>query len=309
MVKRWTNGRGPSYPKLDVNEVVAANYYPVNSIIAATDSHAGVELAVLTDVTQGGASLANGELELMVHRRLQHDDARGVQEPLNETMCGCNDIGAAPGSMGAHGHEGDGGCECAGLTVRGRHWIVFDTVDAVHEQRRQLTELLQFPATLTFADGKLSTEQPSYSAVAKQLPANVKLMTVTSNYADISGGDVMIRLAHLYSIGEHKTLSQPATVSLTDIFSKADLKVVSARAMSLTGNQGIEEMDANRIDWNTTDVTNGAVTAEITANGQPLTTRAKFDPKDPKLQVQLRPMEVRTFLVKLASKDVQVSVL
>ena len=40
------------------------------------------------------------------------------QEPLNETMCGCNDIGAAPGDMGAHGREGDGGCECAGLAVR-----------------------------------------------------------------------------------------------------------------------------------------------------------------------------------------------
>ena len=46
-------------------------------------------------------------------------------------MCGCNDIGAAPGSMGAHGHEGDGGCECAGLTMRGRHWLLFDTVDNV----------------------------------------------------------------------------------------------------------------------------------------------------------------------------------
>ncbi|KAH8073785.1 hypothetical protein JL720_10856 [Aureococcus anophagefferens] len=52
------------------------------------------------------------------------DDNRGVQEPLNETMCGCNDVGAAPGSMGAHGHEGDGGCDCEGLTVRGVNYVV-----------------------------------------------------------------------------------------------------------------------------------------------------------------------------------------
>ena len=69
------------------------------------------ELAVLTDVTQGGASIQDGALEFMVHRRVQDDDSRGVQEPLNETMCGCNDIGADPGKMGAHGREGDGGCE------------------------------------------------------------------------------------------------------------------------------------------------------------------------------------------------------
>jgi alpha-mannosidase len=30
----------------------------------------------------------------MVHRRLQRDDARGVMEPLDETMCGCRDHGA-----------------------------------------------------------------------------------------------------------------------------------------------------------------------------------------------------------------------
>ena len=39
------------------------------------------ELAVLTDVTQGGSSLQDGALEFMVHRRLQADDNRGVQEP------------------------------------------------------------------------------------------------------------------------------------------------------------------------------------------------------------------------------------
>merc|ERR1719473_2206172 len=108
------------------------------------------ELVVLTDVSQGGSSMRDGGLELMVHRRVQVDDSRGVQEPLNETMCGCNDINAAPGQMGQHGHEGDGGCECAGLTVRGRHWIVLDTVEKAHELRRQAVEQLSFPATLAF---------------------------------------------------------------------------------------------------------------------------------------------------------------
>ena len=39
------------------------------------------ELAVVTDVTMGGTSMNNGELEVMVHRRCQKDDSRGVQEP------------------------------------------------------------------------------------------------------------------------------------------------------------------------------------------------------------------------------------
>merc|ERR1711998_754062 len=121
-------------------------------------------------------------VEFMVHRRIQEDDSRGVQEPLNETMCGCNDINAAPGQMGAHGQEGDGGCECAGLTVRGRHWLMLDQIEKAHEVRRVLQEELTFPATLAFAAIDMKTSAPTFSAIKTALPKNVKLMTVTNNY-------------------------------------------------------------------------------------------------------------------------------
>merc|ERR1711990_354398 len=129
---------------------------------------------VLSDVSQGGASLADGELELMVHRRVQDDDSRGVQEPLNETMCGCGDINAAPGQMGFHGHEGDGGCVCAGLTMRGKHWLVFGKTQDVNAYRRQASERLNFPATLAFTKEKLAPKTPTASMLTDALPANVK---------------------------------------------------------------------------------------------------------------------------------------
>jgi hypothetical protein len=55
----------------------------VNAIAYLRDSSS--QFTVLTDRSQGGASLANGALEIMVHRRILKDDARGVGEPLNET--------------------------------------------------------------------------------------------------------------------------------------------------------------------------------------------------------------------------------
>ena len=64
-----------------------------------------MELTVLTDRAQGGASLASGEMEVMLHRRTLFDDQRGVAEPLNETMQGCTN------------------CPSAGLIARGRHWL------------------------------------------------------------------------------------------------------------------------------------------------------------------------------------------
>merc|ERR1711977_497848 len=174
-VKRVYNKRGPTYPSVyNISEPVAGNYYPVNALISLDDG--AMELAVLTDVSQGGASLKDGQIELMVHRRIQDDDSRGVQEPLNETMCGCNDIGAAPGNMGAHGHEGDGGCDCAGLTMRGRHWLVFDSIEKAHATRRVLQEELNFPATVSFSKAGIKPAQ--FSALQSELPPNVKLVTL-----------------------------------------------------------------------------------------------------------------------------------
>eukprot|EP01052_Picozoa_sp_SAG31_P062690 SAG31_NODE_21662_length_544_cov_0.480899_1_plen_134_part_01 len=134
----------------------------MNSLISLDDGTD--EMAVATDVTMGGSSMADGQLEIMVHRRCQHDDHRGVQEPLNETMCGCNDIGAAPHNMGAHGHEGDGGCLCQGLTMRGVAYLILDKLDNAHATRRQLVEKLNFPPTLAFAKTE-AIATPQMSAI------------------------------------------------------------------------------------------------------------------------------------------------
>lgn len=74
MLKRKRNFRETW--KLNLKEPVAGNYYPVNTKIAIEDgTH---RLAVLTDRAQGGSSIFDGTVELMVHRRLLHDDAFGV---------------------------------------------------------------------------------------------------------------------------------------------------------------------------------------------------------------------------------------
>ena len=142
-------------------------------------------------------------------------------------MCGCNDIGAKPGQMGAHGHEGDGGCTCAGLTMRGSHLLIFDKTVAANGLRRQVEDRLNFKPTLAFGAAPKVAGGDLFNAsfLGAELPANIKIHTLTSNYAEINNGAILLRLAHMYSVGEHPTLSQPATVSLAEVFSKAQLKV------------------------------------------------------------------------------------
>jgi len=48
---------------------VAGEYYPVNFAIKTRDVGSGITLTVVTDRSQGGSSLQDGALELMVHRR------------------------------------------------------------------------------------------------------------------------------------------------------------------------------------------------------------------------------------------------
>lgn len=63
------------------------------------------EFSVLVDRAQGGSSLKDGSIEIMVHRRTLFDDSRGVAEPLNETVASCR------------------GCHSPGLIVRGTHLL------------------------------------------------------------------------------------------------------------------------------------------------------------------------------------------
>ncbi|EPY83529.1 Lysosomal alpha-mannosidase precursor isoform 2-like protein [Camelus ferus] len=72
------------------------------------------QLTVLTDRSQGGSSLSDGSIELMVHRRLLKDDARGVGEPLLEAG--------------------------SGLWVRGRHLVLLDKAQSAAAGHRLQAE-------------------------------------------------------------------------------------------------------------------------------------------------------------------------
>merc|ERR1712146_583731 len=151
---------------------------------------------------------------------------------------------------GEHGHEGDGGCECVGLTMRGKQWLVFDNLNDAHETRRQIAEKLYFPPTLVFTTTK-DVAIPSISYLNEDLPSNVKIQTLTNNYAAHNNDQLLLRMSHLYQVGEHSSLSKPVDVDLEKVFGKTGLKIASATEVSLTANQLVEEMDAKKHQWKT----------------------------------------------------------
>ena len=65
MLKRKLNYR----PTWDVKllEPVAGNYYPITSKISIEDKNTEMRLSAIIDRAQGGSSLSDGEIELMVN--------------------------------------------------------------------------------------------------------------------------------------------------------------------------------------------------------------------------------------------------
>lgn len=236
------------------SEPIAGNYYPINSRAFIKDDVD--QLTVVTDRSQGGGSLQNGSLEIMLHRRLLYDDVRGVGEPLNET----SDIFPE------------------GLVVRGRLLLSLDRPPTAADAHRPLAQEVVQQPLLTFIDGDLHPKtRLEFSALQAALPPALHLLTLTQWDKD----SVLLRLEHQFQSWESKLNSQPVTVNLQKLFST--LEVLGVSELNLSANQWKDEM--TRFQW----------TPET--GERPLL--KTFE--DPSMwEVTLRPMEIRTFLLRVS---------
>lgn len=248
---------------LSVNEPVAGNYYPLNLGIFTMDERS--ELSVLVDRATGGASIEDGQLELMLHRRTLHDDSRGVNEALDESVC-----------------VGD---ECEGLTIRGNYYLSINQVGAGAVWRRTTGQEIYTPLLAAFTQEKEETWKASHVATGTamdpgySLPLNVALITLQ----ELDDGSVLLRLAHLYEAGEDAAYSTLAKVELKKMFSGKAIKEL--KEMSLSSNQ--EKSEMKKMKWKV-EGDNGEQPSPV--RGGPVDSST--------LVVELGPMEIRTFLLQ-----------
>ncbi|KAK6797985.1 hypothetical protein RDI58_005687 [Solanum bulbocastanum] len=199
---------------LQVTQPVAGNYYPVNLGMYITDNKS--ELSVLVDRAKGGASIKDGEIELMLHRRLLSDDDRGVDEALYETVCVES--------------------TCEGLTVRGNYYLGIHKNGDGSRWRRTTGQEIYSPLVLAF--GHENQEQWKASHITKatimnpkySLPPNIALITLQ----ELDNGGVLIRLAHLYEAGEDVDYSKITKVQLKEMF--AGKRVIQLYNLANIGN-------------------------------------------------------------------------
>ncbi|XP_055848477.1 lysosomal alpha-mannosidase isoform X1 [Episyrphus balteatus] len=219
MMKRKRNHRDTWNVKLLEEE--AGNYYPITTKIALEDDEA--RMAILVDRAQGGASLSDGSLELMVHRRLLHDDDFGVVEALNETAFG------------------------EGLVAIGCHYLFVGSSQndesptaRARERFTQMQKLL--PTAKFFNDAEKFPYDEwrmnytnIFSGLTLSLPQNINLMTFEPWHEN----EILIRFEHILEKDEDPEYSKPVTFYLKDVLRQLDL--VDIQETTLDGNQWLAE--------------------------------------------------------------------
>ncbi|KAL8603557.1 hypothetical protein ACOMHN_022509 [Nucella lapillus] len=255
-------------------EPISGNYFPVNSRIFIRDEAKKVQLTVLTDRSEGGTSLQEGQIELMVHRRLLHDDALGVDQGLNET-----------------------GCDGKGLIARGSHYVMLEPIASAAAGHRDLAERLYMAPQISFSKATSKLVATNWSGVPQSLPANVHLLTLEQYPAKgpvpTPSQPFLLRLEHFYEKGEDPVLSKPVTLHLRKLFSTFD--IVEAIELTLGGDMALA--DLKRLQWNYPH----EQSHEDHKSGSPLlfeSERSKKAQSDP-LTITLTPMEIKTFQITI----------
>ena len=266
-IKRERNKRGT----FDVNECrdepVSCNYYPITTHAYIKDSNA--QLTVLTDRAQGAASLTDGEIEVMLHRRILVDDNRGVAEALNETdagMTGWPDWQREGKGLVMIGHHKVfiGHPESTARNWKPTMHAMFSTLTPfITVGGRQLGDASSSPADFLLADSLLSDF----------MPAQVEVMTLQL----ISGNSVLLRLQHQYDEGEDKDLGSCVDVDIVKMFGA--MRIKSVTEMSLTNNQ--KKADMKRLKWTTSGAADDRRTGDDTSS------------------FNICPTEIRTFVMEL----------
>jgi len=310
-VRRKRNHR-PTW-ELTVYEPTAGNYYPINTAIYVDEAGGAQEdldcerrtpsaFAVVTDRTQGGGSILEKTVELMVHRRTLADDSRGVGEPINETIDGIEPYPPF-GNMKRVGE---------GLIIRGKHRILVENNNGGNGSRTNsslstdhknkvtcggiggarlarslmdeaFAEPLVFVGTSPFFK-EIPFRSESFSGLKEPLPSNVMLITKKHLYNHKEPQTYLIRLGHQYGLGEDPDLSLPVDVDLSILF--PDQQIHDFQETTLSGNRAIEDWRRERLYW---------TKKSQDRNPYEETNR----PTDKTTIVTLTAMKIRTFLVRL----------
>ena len=264
--------------KLNCTAPVACNYNPVNLATYLEDQSR--RLTLVTDRSNGGTSMAPGEMEVTLHRRLLFDDNRGVGQALNET-----------------------GLSGTGLVIRAKHLFFVQAPEEAGTSWRMLGRQLTYRPRALYASLPATPQEwalghrVSWSGLTQALPPPVYLQT----FQVVGPNKVLLRLTHMYAAGESSIYSKPVSMDLTSVF-KA-FSITSWTELSLAGNMPVSKLQS-RLKWDASGGPEG-MTPPVRGGGEEVEEDGRNERGDgSEFVVELVPMETRTFELDVTWLDI-----
>ena len=190
---------------------------------------------VSIDRSQGGGSIHDGSLEIMVHRRLLCDDLHAVKEPLNETAYG------------------------EGLVVRGKQLLIVEApatsalIHRVSAQNMYMHPLATYSLIQQSYTDYSAAYHQTWSALTDTLPLNVHLLTLDQ----LGSKDYLIRVEHYFELNEDDTYSNSVTIDLQSIFKSIG---IISNIVELTLGANLPLAELQQLHWLTNDNESSYVT-------------------------------------------------
>ncbi|XP_021574148.1 epididymis-specific alpha-mannosidase [Carlito syrichta] len=224
------------------NNSIARNYYPM--VQSAFIEDGGSSLVLLSERAHGVSSQGNGQVEIMLHRRLWNnvDWDLGYNLTLNDTsvvhpvlwlLLGPRPVMAALRQR-------------SGLALQHRPVVLFGelTRSALKPPGPRQPEAVTLPPNLHLQ--VLSIPGWNYSSSHTEHVQNLQKGQRGQAQADLRR--VLLRLHHLYEVGEDPVLSQPVTVDL-EVSLRGLGSVEAIEERSLTGTWDVSALQ--RWSWRT----------------------------------------------------------
>ncbi|XP_059047335.1 lysosomal alpha-mannosidase-like [Achroia grisella] len=214
-LKRIRNSRASF--ELGNQDPVAGNFYPVTSKIYIEDLKRNIRFSVFNDRAQGGSSLSDGQIDLMLNRQLFTDDA-GIQAFVNETENG------------------------RGLIVRGKHYLYITKANNNRIFEKKFSKEIELKPTV-FVSKKsvygINTKRMWYkqnnefSAIKTKLPLGVHILTLEK----WNGGTILLRLENYLEKSDVR--NGVKEVLLKNLFEV--IKILGVNETTLGGNVWLKD--------------------------------------------------------------------
>lgn len=178
-------------------------------------------MSVLNDRAQGGSSLTDGNIEIMVHRRMAQ--IKALDFKLDE-----------PGVDGK------------GLRIRGKHYLYIKPIAESAQLVRPMAESLFMAPIVTFAKYNTMKEYSdqrvtTFSGLSHSLPENIHLL----NLENWKQNQVLVRFEHFYESSDNNVLSKPVELNLENLFKT--FKIIDSVETNLAANELSNE--TKRMHW------------------------------------------------------------